>query len=150
MDRASVSRWVADYEQAWRTPDGPQLDHALAALFAPDATYRTAPFEGPFRGLVEIGRLWRENRNGPDEEFGMSFEVVAFDPERSAGVVRLEILYGPSSGGQVYRDLWVLRFDAAGRCSAFEEWPFWPVGTAGTYAPGPTRPASATSVFHAS
>jgi hypothetical protein len=25
-----------------------------------------------------------------------------------------------------WRDLWVLRFDADGRCTAFEEWPFVP------------------------
>jgi hypothetical protein len=50
-------------------------------------------------------------------------------------VARVEVRYGDPVGQQ-YRDLWVVRFDDAGRCIAFEGWPFWPKGTraAGTRA----------------
>jgi len=34
MNRRCLVEWVAGYERAWRTPDGPELDKALAALFA--------------------------------------------------------------------------------------------------------------------
>ena len=50
MDRAGVQAWVGLYERAWRTP-GTEL---LAELFAPEATYQTAPFEEPFQGLPAI------------------------------------------------------------------------------------------------
>jgi hypothetical protein len=40
-------------------------------------------------------------------------------------VVRIEVRYGRPVR-QEYRDLWVLRLDDDGRCSWFEEWPFWP------------------------
>jgi hypothetical protein len=40
-------------------------------------------------------------------------------------VVRAEVSYGDPPT-QEYRDLWVIRFAADGRCAWFEEWPFWP------------------------
>jgi hypothetical protein len=43
----------------------------------------------------------------------------------NVGVVRVKVDYeGPPP--RQYRDLWVIAFDEAGRCEAFEEWPFWP------------------------
>jgi hypothetical protein len=38
-------------------------------------------------------------------------------------VARVEVEY---AGGTEYRDLWIVRFAADGRCREFEEWPFWP------------------------
>jgi hypothetical protein len=53
MDRAGLRAWVELYERAWRTA-GTEL---LAELFAPEATYQTAPFEEPFRGLPAIAAM---------------------------------------------------------------------------------------------
>jgi hypothetical protein len=83
--------------------------------------------------------MWEAGRAGPDEVFTMASEVVAVDGD--TGVARVEVRYG-DPGDQHYRDLWVVRFDAGGRCIAFEEWPFWPKGTQGGWHAGP-RPASA-------
>src|SRR5512138_956127 len=58
IDRAFLRGWVAGYERAWRTPEGPALDRALALLFTPGATYSTAPFEAPYRGLEAIAGMW--------------------------------------------------------------------------------------------
>lgn len=147
VNRGSLRDWIAGYERAWRTPDGPELDRALAALFAPQATYSAAPFEPPFQGLQAIARMWVAERKGPDEPFTMVAEVVAADAEHDTGVLRLEVHYGPPRE-QEYRDLWIVRFDAEGRCEHFEEWPFWPPGTSGSYPRGPSggcggRPAQA-------
>ena len=106
---------------------------AYFGLFTPDATYLYDPYEEPVRGLDALGPWWDENRDGPDEAFTMGSEVVAVDGD--VAVVRVEVAYGEPVR-QEYRDLWVLRFAADGRCSAFEEWPFWPghgrsPGTAG-------------------
>jgi hypothetical protein len=35
-------------------------------------------------------------------------------------------------------DLWIVRLDERGRCTAFEEWAFWPPGTEGRYSPDPS------------
>jgi hypothetical protein len=122
--------WVEAYERGWRT----EGTDALRTLFAEDATYRTAPFEEPFRGLSEISAMWEEARTGPDEAFDVESEVVAV--EGDIGVVRLEVRYGEPLT-QIYRDLWIVRLDDEGRCTAFEEWPFWPPGTDGEFVGGP-------------
>ena len=131
MDRRALTAWVDAYERAWRTPGTDQLEQ----LFTPRATYSTAPFEPPFEGLAAIRDMWEREREGPDEVFTLESEVLAV--EQDTGVVRVEVRYGEPPR-QLYRDLWVVRLDDDGRCTAFEEWPFWPQGTAGTFPAGPS------------
>lgn len=113
MDRNDVERWVDGYERAWRAP-GTDL---LAELFAPEATYLPSPWAEPVTGLEEISRFWEDEREGPDEPFELSSEVVVVDGD--VAVVRTAVEY--LEDGR-WRNLWVVRFDAAGRCLAFEEW----------------------------
>ena len=110
---------MAAYERAWRAPGTDEL----AALFTDDATYRQSPYDEPVVGVEAIGRMWEAEREGPDEVFTLSIEVVAVDGPTA--VVRAEVRYGEPVR-QEYRDLWVLRLETDGRCSWFEEWPFWP------------------------
>jgi ketosteroid isomerase-like protein len=129
MDRAALSDWIAAYERLWRTPgtDG------LPELFGDDAVYSTAPFQRPHRGLKAIEALWENERQSADEEFTMATEIVAV--EGDTGVVRVDIAYGEPRD-QTYKDLWVITIGDDGRCVSFEEWPFWPSGTAGQTARG--------------
>jgi hypothetical protein len=119
VDRPAVHRWVAGYETAWRTPgtDG------LSALFAAEASYLHSPYEEPVAGIRAISTMWDDDREGPDEPFTLSTQIVAV--EGDTAVVRAEVHYGEPVS-QEYRDLWVIRFDADGRCASFEEWPYWP------------------------
>jgi ketosteroid isomerase-like protein len=126
MDRAQLATWIERYERAWRTPG----TDALAELFVPDATYMTAPFEEPYRGLAAIEELWEAERDGPDEPFELESEVLAV--EGSTGVARLEVRY-LAPGGRTYREIWIVTLGEDGRCTAFEEWPFWPRETGGGY-----------------
>ena len=128
MDRAQLADWVAGYERAWREPG----TDALGELFTSEATYSTSPYTEPHRGLDAIRAMWEEERN-PGEDFSMDAEVVAVDGDR--GVVRLMVEYRKPRRQQ-YRDLWVVRLDGDGRCSEFEEWPFWPPGSGGAAAAG--------------
>jgi hypothetical protein len=127
VDRREVEAWVKAYEHVWRTPG----TEALASIFAPAATYRTAPFERPFVGLAAIAEMWEEEREGPDEVFSMTGEVVAVDGDTA--VVRVEVDYG-LTGRASYRDLWIVVLDETGRCTSFEEWPFWAADEAGAIA----------------
>jgi hypothetical protein len=121
LDADVVREWVDRYERAWRTAGTDLLDD----LFDPAATYQMAPFDPPHVGIDAIRVLWDAERDGPDEPFTMTSSVVAVtDP---VAVVRLEVEYGRT--GQVFRDLWVVRFGPDGRCVAFEEWPFAPRAT---------------------
>jgi ketosteroid isomerase-like protein len=126
VDHRQLSDWVARYESAWRAPGS----ESLAGLFADDATYSTAPYETPHRGLESIRVMWEAERSD-GEEFAMQSEIVAVDGD--TGVVRVQIDYRKPRPQQ-FRDLWVVRLDGTGRCIHFEEWPFWPPGAAG--APG--------------
>jgi len=97
-DRTAVHRWIADYERAWRTSgtDG------LSALFSTDATYAHSPYEEPIVGIPSIAKMWEEDRDGPDEVFTLSTEIVAVDG--ATAVVRAEVQYGEPIR-QEYRDL---------------------------------------------
>ena len=119
IDRALVSRWLAGYEAAWRSAG----TKSLAALFTGDATYLQSPYEQPVTGLEAIGRMWEQEREGPDEVFALAASIVAVDDPTA--VVRAEVTYGDPPDQQ-YRDLWVIRFADDGRCARFEEWPYWP------------------------
>jgi ketosteroid isomerase-like protein len=117
--REQVEAWIAAYERAWRAPG---ID-ALADLFSEDAVYRMSPYAEPVRGLGEIAFLWERERRSPDESFEMRHEIVAVDGDTA--IVRVEVTYGEPDPGE-YRDLWIVRLAADGRCREFEEWPFWP------------------------
>jgi len=114
-----VTRWLAGYEAAWRAP-GIEL---LAELFTAEASYLQSPYEQPVVGLTAIQHMWEHERDGPDEVFTMATEIIAVDGPTA--VIRAEVSYaGPPR--QDYRDLWVIRLGDDGRCSWFEEWPYWP------------------------
>src|SRR5688572_31793395 len=53
----------------------------------------------------------------------MERQVVACSGD--TGVLRVLVRYGEPLR-QEYLDLWVVTFDAEGRATRFEEWPFWP------------------------
>jgi hypothetical protein len=122
MRSDQVAAWVAEYERAWRSAG----TGGLAGIFTADATYQQGPYDTPLRGLAAIEGMWEAERDGPDEVFGMTSSVVAVDG--STAVVRAEVVYGDPVA-QEFRDLWVIRFAADGRCTAFEEWPCWPDGS---------------------
>jgi hypothetical protein len=118
-DRSTVGQWLAGYEAAWRAPGSGDL----VGLFTGDATYLQSPYERPVTGLDAISRMWEEEREGPDEVFALATEILAVDGPTA--VVRAEVRYGNPPGLE-YRDLWVIRLADDGRCSWFEEWPYWP------------------------
>ena len=67
--------------------------------------------------------MWEEERDGPGEVFTLATDILAVDG--GTAVVRAEVHYGDPPH-QEYRDLWVIHLDGDGRCTWFEEWPFWP------------------------
>jgi len=119
MDRNRVAAWIAAYEQAWRTPG----TAALGTMFTSDASYRQGPYRDPVVGLPAITRMWDSERDGPDEVFEMTSEIVAVDGDTA--VARVQVRYGDPVH-QEWRDLWIMRFAEDGRCLSFEEWPFAP------------------------
>jgi ketosteroid isomerase-like protein len=118
-ERAEVNRWLTSYEAAWRASG----TEGLSRLFTEDATYLQSPYEPPVTGLDAIRGMWEREREGPDEVFTLATDILAVDGP--VAVVRAEVRYGDPLN-QEYRDLWVIRFAGDGRCTWFEEWPYWP------------------------
>jgi ketosteroid isomerase-like protein len=116
MDRAAVSRWVDDYERAWREDDA----NAVETLFTEDAAYRRSPYEPSEIGHAAIKAFWLVDAG---RTFSMDATVVAVDDD--VAVVRVDVLYA-SPTEQEYRDVWILRFASDGRVADFEEWAYWP------------------------
>lgn len=117
MDRKQVTGWLAAYEHVWRAPG----TEALATIFTEEASYLQGPYQAPVIGLPAIARMWEDERDGPDEVFRMTNEIVAV--EADTAVARVEVWYGDPVH-QEFRDLWIMRFAEDGRCGSFEEWPF--------------------------
>ena len=51
-----LEEWAERYARAWENADA----EAACALFTENATYRSDPFQEPYRGREEIRRYWRE------------------------------------------------------------------------------------------
>ena len=103
MDRETVGEWLAGYERLWRTAG----TAGLAELFTADASYRASPWRDPVVGLDALAPWWEGERDGPDEEFTASYEIVALDGPMA--VVRVAVEYASTEGnGGAWRDLWVL------------------------------------------
>ena len=117
VDRRRALEWITAYEGAWRTSGV----EALAEVFTPDVIYLPSPWAEPLHGLDALGRFWESAREGADEAFRMTSELVAFDDPTA--VIRVHVDYGD---GERWRDLWIVTFESDGRCRAFEEWPFAP------------------------
>ena len=111
--------WINAYETAWRT----EGTATLGQLFTDNATYQPAPFDDPLVGLDAIAEFWEDEREGPDEVFTLSSQIVA--AEGGTAVARLEVVYGDPPQ-RTYRDLWIIMLASDGRCRHFEEWPFYP------------------------
>ena len=104
------------YVSAYDTRDYGNEFHVLdPALQSPNNAATSAE--------VALVQVWDANRDGPDEPFTMTSEVVAVDGDTA--VVRVEVHYGGDEP-QAWRDLWVMRFAADRRCAHFEEWPIAP------------------------
>ena len=119
IEGADLARWIEGYERAWRTPG----TAPLAELFTPTARYLPGPFADPIEGQAALASFWEATRDGPDEAFTMAWQPVAV--EADVGVARVHVGYGDPPT-RVYRDLWIVTLDGDGRCSVFEEWPFFP------------------------
>jgi hypothetical protein len=110
MTEADVQRWLDAYVEAWRTYDG------IGELFSAGATYRYHPYDEPLRGREAIVASWLDDRDDPGS-WEATYAPLLVDGERA--VITGESRYVE---GNVFSNLWVLRFDGEGRCSDFVEW----------------------------
>lgn len=113
MNKENIAAWVENYRRAWQTNNPKHI----ARLFARDAAYYRDPFAKPWQGRDEITREWLAHADAPgDYEF--RYEVIGTG--RDTGVVRGWTKYNHPP--REYSNIWLIRFDDAGRCVEFTEW----------------------------
>ena len=121
MTRDDVQRWLDRYVEAWRSYDG----DAIGELYAADATYRYHPYDAEAivgREAIVAEGFIREARDTPSHSWTAQYEPYAVEGDRA--VARGESRYTNPDGSlrDLFFNVWVLRFDDAGRCTEFVEY----------------------------
>ena len=127
MDRQAVQSWLDHYVEGWETYD-PQV---IGDLFSEDATYRYHPYdEGDdvLRGRNAIVESWTapegnaSSRDAPGT-YDAKYEAWAVDGDRAVavGFSRYWADASRSTVARIYDNVFLLRFDADGRCAEFTE-----------------------------
>lgn len=113
MTDERLDQWMDGYVTAWDSNDA---EH-IGALFADHAVYDPQTADGPWQGREAIVHGWQQIDDTPGNwEFEWRPIVVHDDVAVVTG--RTRYLNPPAS----YRNLFVLRFGADGRCVDFTEW----------------------------
>jgi hypothetical protein len=117
MDRTFVSDWLGRYVRAWESNEAGEI----AALFSEDAVYSYGPFSAEVVGRDAIARSWLSD---PDEPGTWEAEYHPVVIEGQTAIVngRSRYFNADRSLRDEYDNIFVIRFDADGRCAEFREW----------------------------
>jgi hypothetical protein len=119
-----VMRWLDAHDAAWRAND----PAAIGELFSEEGVYHLVPWEGPWRGMTgpfrgrdAIVAGWLAGADAT-ERFSATAEILATVGQRA--VIAREITYLTEAGepSERYGCVWLLDFDAVGRCREYQEW----------------------------
>jgi ketosteroid isomerase-like protein len=107
-----LQAWLDAYVEAWDRYD----PEAIGALFSEDATYSYRPYLEPIRGREAIVAEWLGDRDEPGS-WQATYRPLLVTGDRA--IATGETRY---TDGRTFSNLFVMRFDAEGRCSEFGEW----------------------------
>jgi hypothetical protein len=117
MTRDDVQRWLDAYVAAWRSYE----PGAVGDLFATDAEYRYQPYAEPVVGRDAIVADWLSEPD-PPESWTASYEPYAVEGDHAVAVGESRYLHPDGSFRTLFYNVWLLRFDDAGRCTEFVEY----------------------------
>lgn len=118
MDRDGFKAWLDRYLDAWRLGDAA----AIGDLFSPDARYAYDPFGEALVGRPAIIASWQADPDAPGS-WQADYEVLAVDGDTYVAHGRTRYLTDDRSAvDREFANIFVCRFDAAGRCREFTEW----------------------------
>jgi hypothetical protein len=115
--REDVSDWLERYVAAWKSAERADIE----ALFSADARYRYHSYDEPVVGPAAIADSWLDDPDEPGT-FDASYACIAADGDAAVAVGRSTYLKADGEVDRVYDNVFVLRFEASGRCSEFTEW----------------------------
>jgi ketosteroid isomerase-like protein len=117
MTRDDVQRWLDAYVDAWRTYD----PDAIGALFSEDVSYRYQPYGDPTNGREALVAEWLESPD-PAGSWSARYEPFTVDGDRAVAVGESTYRNEDGSFRTLFYNVWLLRFDADGRCAEFTEY----------------------------
>ncbi len=119
MDEAAVARWLTEYVAAWRSYDAA----AIGELFSDDAVYRWQPWaesEETAIGRDAIVASWMDDRD-PPESWEAEYSPWLVHGERAVAIGVSRYMKSDGNVEREYHNVFLLEFDAAGRCRDFTE-----------------------------
>jgi hypothetical protein len=120
-----VQRWLDRYVEAWKSYD----PAAIGDLFSVDAEYRYHPWDEPVTGRDAIVADWLTpdgSASGRDDEgtFDASYRPWAVEGSRAVAIGTSDYFTDAtrSTLDRRYHNVYLLEFDAEGRCRSFSEY----------------------------
>jgi SnoaL-like domain len=125
MTHDDVQRWLDRYVEAWKSYD----PAAIGDLFSADAEYRYYPWDEPETGRDTIVTDWiapAGNTSGRDDEgtYDAAYRPWIVEGDRAVAVGTSDY-YTDSTRSTLdrrYHNVYLLQFDAEGRCRNFTEY----------------------------
>ena len=119
MDRPTFQRWLDAYVEAWRSNDPGRIGD----LFSEDAVYQRSAWSRPLEGRDRIVEMWQAEAGEPDS-WQARYEPLLIEGDSGVATGRTKYFAQPG-GPQVedeYANVFLVRFDADGRCREYREW----------------------------
>ena len=118
LDRDQVQGWLDRYVAAWRANEA----EFIRALFTDDVRYHYRPYgeQHSIVGLDAIVGDWLENPDPPDS-WEAEYEPYAVDGDVAVATGWSRYLATESAPERTYRNVFLLRFAADGRCAEFTD-----------------------------
>jgi hypothetical protein len=117
LTTAALEKWLSGYEHAWESRDPARA----AELFTANASYHEMPFDAPKAGQAGIREYW-SSVTADQRDIDFKSEIIGVSGQ--TGVAHWSATFtAASTGARVELDgIFVLKFDANGRCSELREW----------------------------
>jgi SnoaL-like domain len=116
MTRDDVQRWLDDYIAAWLSYDAVDIGE----LFSEEAEYRYHPWDDPLVGRDAIVSDWLGDRD-VEGTYSAHYTPFAVEGDRAVAVGESRYTNPDGSHRTLYHNVYLLHFDADGRCSSFTE-----------------------------
>jgi hypothetical protein len=120
IDTSSVQRWLDGYVAAWKSYD----PAAIEALFAAGATYAWHPWDSGkdvAHGRAEIVKAWLGNKDIAGT-YDAAYRPLLVSGDEAVATGQTRYFSRQGALKRTFYNLFVLRFDADGRCAEFTEW----------------------------
>lgn len=113
----ALTSWLDAYGAAWETRD----PIAAAVLFSDDASYRVTPYEEAHLGTDAIREYWATVTAG---QRNVRFQYEPLSVSGNTGIAHWSAQFDvePDGGSIALDGIFVLDFDANGKCQQLREW----------------------------